>query len=1770
MKAIQLLFILFMGGGAAFGQVVADFSGYPLRSCNPPYEVTFENYSQGDTAWHWEFGDGNTSFFPNPIHLYASADTYTVKLIAYGPGGTDTLIKTNFILALPPPPSPTLNKIADTINCGSGSQFIASSLHETVWFDVNNNEIARTDTFNLPFLTSPATYYVRSEDVGTPQHLGPSGHLDIGNGGFFNANRGQIFNVYSDIILKSVLVNAGTAGNRTIVLQDTFGVILQTINVFIPAGISRVQLNLELLPGNYQLMCNNANLWRNNAGFPAYPYSSTGLVEIVGSTAGPGFYYYFYDWEVSTFCRSGSQRVDVVVNGVAPPFISTDTVTVGCGAAGQLVASAPDEVNWYDASGAAIHIGDTLNVPFVGGTSTYTARNIAESAVLRLGPKDPDSVGTGGIFNSPFPAFLEFDVTTNLRLKSVMVLSGGAGLRDIDLLDGSGSLIQTISVFIPNGRSRVALNLDLAPGSYQLGGDLLNLYRNTNSAVNFPFTIPGLASITGTSNGGNLYYFFYDWEVAVVCISNPASVVLELEPPQAPILNQVVDSVSCGGGAQFIAMAPNPNHWYDLSNNKVFVGDTLDLPALTQNTSLRVRSEAESLPTKVGPANPGLLTGGGHFSFNQGETFTVYADMKLKSVLLDAGSAGNRDIVLEDGNGNFLQTVTVFAPAGRSRVQLDLELAPGSYRLMCDGGDLWRNTAGASYPYSVPGLIDITGSTATQAGYFYFFYDWEVVAICKSGFVQVDVIADELAAPVISQSTLNAPCGSPTFFDAAAPNDIYWYNSLGTEIGRGDSLHIPYALASGNYYAAQKAISATLQLGPLDPDSLGSGSFINTPAEEWLEFTAEAEIEIQSVWVRANNAGMREIEIREANGIRVTRRSVMIPAGKSRVNLNIQLPPGDYLIGGSNLNLFANDNAFNVFPYTLVGIARLTGSSGGSNTYNFFYDWELAAICSSPRDSAYLFLDHALLPAVSPRSVTLNCVDSVQFVGSGVNVMWFDQNGDFLADSDTLKINRVKNPTTYFAQNISQSPSFFGGPKDGDAIGGGGMHNAAFLSQLYFTVLADITLKSVWVNAASAGVRNIFLADGMGNPLDTLSINIPAGPGRVSLDWTLAPGDYRIGGIGMDLFRNNANVNYPYDVAGLVSITTSNVGGGFYYYFYDWELGASCESAQIPVTVNFTPVMPPAVVEDSVLIVCNGSDTLLASGLNTLIWYNVKGDEINRGDSLFAHSLKDTATYYVVNETSGKFFKGGAVDNTFGRGGYVQTPLEWMVFDVFEDVILNSVKVYARTAGNRLFQYRDAGGNILDSVTLFVPVGESRVNLKFQLQVGTNHQLAVVGNVDLFRNNANVSYPYQIGPYVTITRSNAILPFAFYHYFYDWEVGDPGCQSAAVPVFVDVAPFATPAVMQDDSICYNTTATFSTTAGAGAWYGPTGNLVGYGGSFTTNPLTAGGTYSHIGESMELRQSFGPANASAVGPGAYHNASFDAFLEFTVDAPLRLNSVWVDANVAGIRNILLQDGNGTTLQTIRRFIPAGAGRVYLGLELQPGTYAIGGKNMNLFRNDNGGSFPYAIPGLVSIHGTSTGNNFYYYFYDWEVQDIPCQSDTVSFDLTVLPQIVPFFNYTQMDSLVTFKNVSTPTAASWHWDFGDGDTSILKSPVHMYGDTGHFVVTLTVSNGGCEKQLTDSVYIAPPITDGIGELLSSSFRLFPNPGSGRFTVEAQAEGLREMEIRVYDLHGRVLYQSAPQRTAHFREEVELGEQPAGTYMVQLRADGEQIIRRYVLLK
>lgn len=283
--------------------------------------LQFTDYSTGSpTSWSWTFVGGNpsSSTSQNPAVVYNTAGTYEVILTSTNANGTSTTTQTNYITITPSnsnPPSTTGDE-----RCGPGTVNLSASgsgLGNLRWWDApgGGNLLTVGNTYS-PFINATTTYYVDEEFPNGTQDFTGEFTNSIGAGTFFTANdiRGLYFDVLQPIILNSVEVYSGSAGDRTIEIIDSQGNTAIDTTIFIPASPNNpIQVNLDLViyPGtNYFIKCRgNVDLFRNSSG-AVYPYTSS-LVNITGSNAGsPGYYYFFYNWVYTEVtCNTGRTAV---------------------------------------------------------------------------------------------------------------------------------------------------------------------------------------------------------------------------------------------------------------------------------------------------------------------------------------------------------------------------------------------------------------------------------------------------------------------------------------------------------------------------------------------------------------------------------------------------------------------------------------------------------------------------------------------------------------------------------------------------------------------------------------------------------------------------------------------------------------------------------------------------------------------------------------------------------------------------------------------------------------------------------------------------------------------------------------------------------------------------------------------------------------------------------------------------------------------------------------------------------------------------------------------------------------------------------------------------------------------------------------------------------------------------------------------------------------------------------------------------------------------
>jgi len=150
----------------------------------------------------------------------------------------------------------------------------------------------------------------------------------------------------------------------------------------------------------------------------------------------------------------------------------------------------------------------------------------------------------------------------------------------------------------------------------------------------------------------------------------------------------------------------------------------------------------------------------------------------------------------------------------------------------------------------------------------------------------------------------------------------------------------------------------------------------------------------------------------------------------------------------------------------------------------------------------------------------------------------------------------------------------------------------------------------------------------------------------------------------------------------------------------------------------------------------------------------------------------------------------------------------------------------------------------------------------------------------------------------------------------------------------------------------------------------------------------------------------------------------------------------------------------------------------------------------------------------------------------------------------------FTLNQQGAVVTFAN-SAVGATSFYWDFGDGNASTEKNPVHSYAADGAYSVRLTVQNM-CGARILDKEITIKTVA-AQEPARRSSFRLFPNPNNGHFNIEiGDLAAGGEVEFLLFGLDGRLLRRetAAPANDGTLVRRFDCSDLPTGIYLLRVR--------------
>lgn len=210
----------------------------------------------------------------------------------------------------------------------------------------------------------------------------------------------------------------------------------------------------------------------------------------------------------------------------------------------------------------------------------------------------------------------------------------------------------------------------------------------------------------------------------------------------------------------------------------------------------------------------------------------------------------------------------------------------------------------------------------------------------------------ETSAPIAFSDTVKK---DSTAILIAVGDSIWWYESLtnGVPFYMGDSLIISPVLKSDTFYirnVLETGIRNIITGFSADSSKLAYGS---SSFNGGLEFNALQDIIIDSVTVITDIEGLRLIQLKDKDDFVIASKSVLVPVGKNKIELNFEVPAGlGYLLTTDpNTNLqnlgfespkFTRERSLADFPYTVPKLLEITQSNLGTDYYYYFYDWHIS------------------------------------------------------------------------------------------------------------------------------------------------------------------------------------------------------------------------------------------------------------------------------------------------------------------------------------------------------------------------------------------------------------------------------------------------------------------------------------------------------------------------------------------------------------------------------------------------------------------------------------------------------------------------------------------------------------------------------------------------------------------------------------------------------------------------------------------------------------
>ena len=463
------------------------------------------------------------------------------------------------------------------------------------------------------------------------------------------------------------------------------------------------------------------------------------------------------------------------------PFLASSQVVVSDNFdsynAGDLIAAtSPNWTTW--SGGVAGEDAPVSNAQSASSpNSIYIVDDASDADLILVLP----TTYTSGIYEYEMKVYVVSGKTAYFNMQETTVPGAGWMFEAHFEANGTGSLdaggvgAATFS-YTQNAWTdvRVVANLDSDVGEFYINNILVHTWQ-WSTANDGNGTANTLGGVNIYANTNNEYYVD---DVVFTDITTPPVVCPVTSVPT------VTSGSLCGNGSvQLSATTGGANTyvvWMDSSGNVLSSGNVFNTPSLSMTTEFYAAdADTTGQSFHVGPDTsiinpPDTAFPSGNFT--NGLFFTALTDLRIDSLYLYSNDAVSGSIQISDtAGGNVLTSAPFSLPgAGYHQVYVGLNVSAGDYFINMGGlsgpGVLFRTLSGASYPYTEPGIISITGANFSNPARYYYFFDWTVTPVCFGSTVPAlaTILPANNTLPFFEDFENGLPCNWSTTQDSSS------------------------------------------------------------------------------------------------------------------------------------------------------------------------------------------------------------------------------------------------------------------------------------------------------------------------------------------------------------------------------------------------------------------------------------------------------------------------------------------------------------------------------------------------------------------------------------------------------------------------------------------------------------------------------------------------------------------------------------------------------------------------------------------------------------------------------------------------------------------------------------------------------------------------------------------------------------------------------------------------------------------------------------------